>query len=155
MHLLKLLKQPKYLITFLGISVLLFDLAFYMMISLPGERDLMCVEGAYLTPLNIVFSIFMSMALANVMIGIYDMNKHKKRSGVVGLLAFVGTLIGSFTVFCTYCTLPVLSLFGLSFGLSFFTFYNEIFKIISLILIVVAYVLLNKKIKDGCKIKMK
>lgn len=70
------------------------------------------------------------------------MIKNVKTGSVMGF----GFLLGFFTVFCTLCTIPVISIFGFAVGLGFFTTYNLVFKILSLLLMILALTLLNKQL---------
>lgn len=148
---LKNLRNPIYLFTMLGTTVLLFDVNYYMMANLPGTRDRMCVIGAYLTPGNILFSVGLSV-LTGIMVAAFVALFREKRGRLAAssTVSGVGFLLGSLTVFCTFCTIPVISLFGLSLGLSFFTTYNLAFKIISMVFMLGGIYLINKQLADEC-----
>ncbi len=70
------------------------------------------------------------------------MIKNVKTGSVMGF----GFLLGFFTVFCTLCTIPVISVFGFAVGLGFLTTYNLAFKILSLVLMFMALTLLDKQL---------
>lgn len=55
----------------LSVSLVVFNINYYFMANLPGFRDNMCVMGAGLTPLNIIFSIILSV-MAGVFCCVFD-----------------------------------------------------------------------------------
>lgn len=144
------LKKPVFAFIMLGFSFLLFDIHYYLMKNLPGERDLMCVMGGNFTPENITFSILMSLLFGLMVAGIVALFQERSKKLAIGSLSGFGLLLGSFTVFCTACTLPFISLFGLSIGLGFFTDYNLIFKIASIVLMLVSLYLVNRQLSASC-----
>lgn len=152
LEIIKNLQRPSALFLAIGFSVLFFDLSYYFMSTLPGHKDLACVIGAGLTFWNMMFSIALSLMAGVMVAGIFALyKKHKSRLAVSSLSGF-GVLIGTMTIFCTACTLPVISLFGLSIGLTFFTTYNLTFKILSLAVMATGLYLLNGQMADKCKI---
>lgn len=153
------LRNPKYLFALVGVAFVAFDLSYYLMASLPGNRDEMCIMGANLTPLNIWFSVMLSLMVGVLFAGFWSLIDKKihlqKQSGgkkiAVGSLSGIGAFLGVMTMFCTACTLPVISLFGLSVGLEVFTDNNYIFKIASLVMVLVSIILLNRQLEDKCE----
>ena len=114
----------------------------------------MCIEGANLTSSNIIFSLTLSMLMGVVgvgMIALFAQNYAKNKAALTSLSG-VGLLIGSLSVICTACTLPVISLFGLTIWLDFFTNYEGIFKVVSLGMMVISIYLLNQQLKNACTI---
>lgn len=122
----------------------------WAMMTLPGLNERACLIGASLTPGNVLFSGVMSVLTALMFFGLWLL--HKRRAFRMRMAAggTLGGVMGFFTVFCTLCTLPVISLFGFSFGVGFFTTYNVMFKAISISLMAFIVWLLNMKLKD-CK----
>ena len=149
--LLGLLKNPVYALLGLGFAFLFFDIQFYIMATMPGYRDLMCVEGAGLTLENIIFAAIISLATGLFVVGFYHTLKMRASSYRLLSLSGAGALIGSVTVFCPACALPVLSVFGFGIGLSFLTTYNLAFKILSLVLIAVGLYQVNKQVMGTCE----
>lgn len=146
-------KKQNLLIAFTCITILVFVINFYFMATLPGERDFQCVMGAGLTPVNIIFSLIQSVLMAFVFVGIFILHKqrHEGKEEVALLsLSGIGAFFGSLTVFCTFCTFPIISLFGASFALSVFTDYEWVFKIVSLILLGGSAYFLHKQIQGQC-----
>jgi hypothetical protein len=153
MTILKNLRYPKYFLFALGTAFIAFDLLLYLMYSLPGSRDEMCIAGANLTADNIAFSIFLSVLIGVLIAGfiaLFDKKVQDKKNIAMGSLSGIGAGVGVMTVFCTVCTLPVISLFGLSVSLEFFSYNNYYFKVISLSLIVLAIYQLNKQLNGKC-----
>lgn len=150
---LKNLKEARYLLVFIGSAFLLFDFSCYLMSTLPGSKDEMCVEGANLTPENIIFSIILSLMVGVMVAGFINLfalqavkNKAKLTS-----IGGIGLGIGSLTMFCSVCTLPILSLFGLSVVFELFLEYSLIFKTISFLMLGTSLFLLNRQLLEGCK----
>lgn len=152
-ELLMILKKPAYMLVMFGITLLLFDIQYYLMANLPGTEDNMCVMGAAFTLGNIIFAAFISIFTGVFGAGLMFLIAQKKGSQkiAIGSLSGVGSLIGTFTLFCTFCTLPVLSLLGLSMSLAFITEYNLIFKILSIAVLSTGLYLLNNQLKNDCK----
>jgi hypothetical protein len=148
----KNLSRPNYLFTMIGASFLFFDFNYYVMVTLPGTRDLMCVIGAGLTFWNIVFSVILSLLFGVMLVGVIELYRMKKSKVVVGSLSGVGLLLGSMTIFCTACTIPVFTVFGAAISLSFFTSYQIVFKILSILAMLWGLNLLNKQLNDECKV---
>lgn len=132
-------------------SLILFNISYYVMANFPGFRNNMCVIGAGLTPVNIVYSIIISIMAGVLIANIPQFVRIKTfRSTSSG---FTGLLLGGFTIFCPLCTLPAISLFGISISLSFFTTYDGWIKMLSLILMIWSLYLVNKKLSCSvCKI---
>jgi len=137
------------MLVFVGLLLLFFDLNYYLMTRLPGTEGLACVPGGNVTAINITFAVLLSI-LSALMFSAAIMLTGARRptAGIAG----VGAVVGTFTVFCTTCSLPFISLFGLSVGLGFFTTYNLAIKIISLVLILVGLYYLEKQLQGNCKI---
>ncbi|MFH0896223.1 MAG: hypothetical protein V2A54_17455 [Bacteroidota bacterium] len=142
----------------IGASVLMFDCSYYVMSTFPGSRDEMCIAGANLSPLNIVFSMVLSVLVGVLMAGFIALFSRKMANNNVGQkatlssLSGVGFLLGGFSVICTACTLPVISLFGLTIWLDFFTHFESIFKLVSLAMMVLSLYLLNRQLKNECAV---
>ncbi|MCA9374683.1 hypothetical protein KC725_05995 [Candidatus Peregrinibacteria bacterium] len=148
------LKQIKYLFTAIGVAFLMFDVSYWWMQTRPGSRNNMCVMGANLTPGNIAFSLVLSAmigVLAAGFIALFAQKYAKNRKALAGLSG-IGMILGTMSVICTACTFPVLSLFGLTIWLDFFTHYEGLFKIVSLIMMTGSLYLLNQQLKDACAI---
>jgi hypothetical protein len=150
---LKNLKEARYLLVFIGSAFLLFDFSYYLMSTLPGSKDYMCVEGANLTPENIIFSIILSLmvgVMAAGLINLFTIQTAKSKAKLTSI-GGIGLGIGSLTMFCSVCTLPILSLFGLSVVFELFLEYSLIFRTISFLMLGTALFLLNKQLLEGCK----
>lgn len=157
MRIVKDLRKPKYLFALVGIAFVAFDLSYILMASLPGTRDKMCIMGANLTPANIGFSLVFSFLIGMLFAGFWNLidkkisaSVHKKKKIAMGSLSSIGAVFGVMTMFCTACTIPVISLFGLSVGLEMFTDNNYVFKILSLGMVVWSIYLLNRQLEDKC-----
>jgi hypothetical protein len=105
-HVIKNLKDIRYLFLFLGVAFLVFDFNYYLMSTMPGSRNEMCVMGINLTAENIVFSLILSLltgiALAGVFAVIAKRARQRMAAKKVALtsLSGVGLGVGLLTVFC-------------------------------------------------------
>lgn len=128
--------------------------------NLPGTNGYQCVLGANLTPINLAFAFFISSLSALALLGFFELFHQKKKALALEMLSLssVGTLFGTLTSFCALCTLPVLSLFGVSISLSWFTDFHLYFQIGSVVILLIVVVLLEKQIRGNCivcKVKKK
>lgn len=147
-----LLKNPRHWVIFGFTFGLLFYANYYLMAHLVGERDLMCVMGAGLTPFNLFFAFVMSVMAGFLVVGVVQNSKNRATSQVkVGSTSFLGLGLGTLTSFCTLCSLPALTLFGSSVSLGFITEYEVYFKLLSIVLLAVGLYLVNRELKEGCK----
>lgn len=137
----------------IGFGLIFFDINYYLMTTLPGTRDNMCMIGAGFTFWNVFFSIVLSFLIGVLIAGmivLFKQNKPKKMSA--GTLSGAGMFLGMLSVFCVWCTVPVISLFGLSMSLSFFMNYSVYVKVISIVLMVVGLHYLNKQLEQECAV---
>ncbi len=148
-----LLGKKRYAAIAVFIAVALFSFEYYLMATLPGARNFQCVIGGFLTPLNMIFSVSSSLLMGLMVSGIVAViSERHKNATVVTSLGGIGTAVGILTTFCTLCTLPVLTLFGLSFGLEIFTTYNLAFKCTSMGLLFVGLILINNQLGQECRL---
>ena len=150
MNLLTILRKPKYLFAFFGGAMLVFDFNYYLMSTLPGSRDEMCVMGVNLNAGNIVFSILLSMLTAVMITGLIALfaKKAAQRKMAVASLSGLGMGVGIFTFFCPLCAIPLLSISGISIVAQAFNDFNLIFKVLSLALLCSGLLMLNKHLGD-------
>ncbi len=147
------LKQPKYLLVAFGVALLFFDMSYYLMAKLPGTIDRMCVMGINLTPVNILFSMVMSVLIGVLVVGIWAMMEKRYGKGKVALSSLSGFsfVMGVFTLFCPICALPAFSFLGLSLGLDFFSNYNIVLKMLSLSVLLISLYLVNVQLNEECE----
>jgi hypothetical protein len=155
--LLDVLKKPAYLMACIGTAVLLFDFNCYLMLSLPGSRDEMCVMGVNLNAGNIIFSVVLSSMMAVMVSGLIALiaKKAKQRRIAAASLSGLGMGIGMFTFFCPICAIPLFSVSGISIIAQAFNDFNLMFKIASLVLLSFSLLLLNRRLADesaGCPV---
>jgi len=151
LEVLKILKAPTNFIIMLGAGLLMFDLNYYLMTKLPGVRNQMCTLGGNFTASNIAFSIVTSIFFGIMAAAIFQLFQNRKSKFVgAGSLSGFSAFLGAMTVFCTACTLPFVSVFGLSISLTFLTDYNLAFKGVSLVLMVYGIYVLEKQLKGTC-----
>lgn len=152
MRLFTALKNPINIVVALSCALLFFDMSYYFMSKLPGHVDNMCVVGANFTMINIVFAILISLMTGMIISGGIELYRMKASSKKASLLGSAGIVVGTFTVFCTTCSLPVISLFGLSVGLTAFTDFNIWFKVLSLGMMVLGMYFLERQLAGECQI---
>lgn len=150
--LLNTIKTPTNIFVLLGVSVLFFDLQYYLMKNLPGHENFQCIPGANLNSLNVFFSILLSLMTGLMVVAFIELYKRRKMSMAAGSASGLGLFLGTMTVFCTACSLPVISLFGISFSLMFFTEYEILLKAASILLMLVGLWVLNSQLANDCKI---
>ena len=151
---LQLLKNRVYLIMAVAVAFILFDLSYYFMSTLSGSDGLTCIDGGNLTLANLVFSAIMSLSVALMLIATIEVHKRRRKKilSAGSALSGAGFFVGTLTVFCTACTIPIISLFGLGTVLWWFVSYNLWFKLLSLVLIGLGLRMLNKQLEGECKI---
>jgi len=153
LHIFSNLKNPKYLLIFMGSALVMFDLNYYLMSSFPGSRNEMCVMGVNLNAENIFFSILLSLLTGLLIAGLFGLlaKRGAHQKSALTSLSGVGLGIGTLTFFCPLCALPVISIAGLSVVLQLFNDYNLLFKLASLLIIGAALFMMNKQLADDCK----
>jgi hypothetical protein len=146
-----LFKNPVYIAAILGVSFIILDLMVYVLANFPGESNYACTPGAYFTPGNLIYSALFSLMVGIFIVGFYELAKMKSKPDA-SLLSFsgIGMLLAGLTTFCTACTIPVISLFGFSIGLSIFTDFNTYFKIAALLIMASSLFLLNRQLNKNC-----
>ena len=145
--------DPVSLMVFLGAAFIFFDLQYFLMVSLPGTRDNMCVDGANLTPVNIIFSILLSLLVGLMvanLIALFSIQVKKSGAALTSVTG-VGMGMGALTLFCPICALPVISVFGFSLGLEFINDFNIWLKLLSIAMLVVSLIMVNKRFSEDCK----
>lgn len=150
---LKNLAKPAYLLVALGTTLIFFNINYYLMATLPGEKDNMCVLGAGLNPANLIYTGFLSVAIGILVVGFIVLFSQKTAKNKIAISSLSGFsfVTGTLTVFCTFCTLPVITLFGSSLWVSFFTDYNIYIKIASTLMMLTALYLLNRQLNNECE----
>ncbi len=144
------LKNPARLIMAFAVAIIFFDFNYFLMSKLPGSKDLMCVIGANLTPLNIAFAVVLSLFAGIIVAGIIELFKQKKPKAKSSSLSGIGIVLGSVTVFCLPCTFAVFTVFGVAISLNFFMIYDLYIKLASLLLMIYGTYLLNKQLAGEC-----
>jgi hypothetical protein len=150
--LLNTLINPKRLTVFGMTFSGFFYLNYWAMANLPGHTNNMCVPGGNLNTANVLISLLISVLIGFTVVGLAELisQKRMKASLKAGSTSTIGAAFGIVTSFCTACTLPVLSLFGLSISLTFFTTYELWFKSLSILLLSFAIYMLNRQLADNC-----
>ncbi|MDA1060210.1 MAG: hypothetical protein O3B47_00250 [bacterium] len=148
----KNLAGPTQLLVMVGSAFLFFDINFWMMKNLPGSRDQMCIVGGNYTTGNLIYSVLLSLMAGTMIAGVFTLFQRRQSKLAASTTTGAGLLVGGLTVFCTACTLPVISLFGISIGLTIFTTYGLPFKIVSLLIMAAGLWIVNRQLDDRCEI---
>jgi hypothetical protein len=137
----------------------MFSAYYYLMASLPGTGPdhNVCLIGGNLTAGNLFFGATFSVMTMMMLFGMYRLYQRRAfgargASGASGMGLGVG--LSFLTVFCAVCTIPVISVFGLSVGLGAFTTYNILFKTLSLSMMGFSLWMVDRQLKDTCEFCM-
>jgi hypothetical protein len=149
--LIQALKRKYNPLIFVGATLLVFYFNYLLMANLPGEKDFMCVTGGGVDSVNLLFAFLMSVLVGMLTVGFIELIHQTKRSLLAaGSASSVGLIIGTLTSFCTLCTFPVITFFGTGLSMSFLTQYDFLFKFLSLISLLFALYLINKRLSRPC-----
>lgn len=150
---LNVLREKRSLAIAAAVAGVLFLFDERLMATLPMERNLSCVIGGALTPFNIGFSAIFSLLSGLMAAGVVELLRQKRKTTTFATTSLmgIGASVGILTTFCTACTLPALSLLGLSVGFGLFNTYNLIFKIASLVLLFAGLYQFNKQLGGHCE----
>lgn len=123
MALQRVIREPAYALTWAGLSFLIFDVCLYLMVTLTGSRDNMCMVGANLTPENLVFSVLLSLGFGLILTLIfYSFAAHARIGAGTSILGTIGSILGFLTVFCGICSISVISSLFATLGLGYISF---------------------------------
>lgn len=149
---LTILKKPLNLSLFLGVSVAFFAANYYAMKNLPHSNGFMCILGGNVTPLNITLGLILSLSAGLLVAALFEQFKQKQTQQAlrVGSASGVGMIMGTLTSFCTICSVPIISLFGIGTAMSFISQYQLYFRIGSIALMFIGLYLINKQLKSQC-----
>lgn len=142
-------------IVFAASSLLIFEIQYYLLKNMPGAVNRACVIGGYFTPENIFFSLVISLLagiIVSMVVYMMRLNMLNTAGGASGGLGIISSFLA---VFCVACSVPFLSLFGISISLIFLNDYLTEIKILSILLILLSLYLLNRQLIYGCKLTSK
>lgn len=148
------LKKPFNLVLFTVVGLLFFGVNYYALANLPSGNGFMCTVGGNLTPSNILFSVILSIMAGLVVSGLWEQVQEKKTNNSVriGSTSTIGLGLGTITSFCTLCSLPVISLFGVGSILAFISEYQLHFKLLSIAILGTGVYLLNSQLRKNCSL---
>lgn len=148
-----ILKNPPHLGAFVAVSGVFFAANYYALKNLPHSDGFMCVMGGNLTATNLIFGALISIAAGLLAAGFFEQFRQKqtKKAIRLGSASSAGVILGTLTSFCTICTLPIISLFGIGAFMNFVSEHQLVFKIISLGLMSLGIYLVNSQLRDQCK----
>ena len=133
----------------LGFAFLFFYAQYLIMSRMVGYRDEMCVLGAGLTLPNILFAILISLMAGLLAVGFYETIRRRQASYKSVSVSGLGALVGTLTVFCPICSIPILSAFGVALGLT--VKYNIWLKLVSVALMLFGMYQIDKQLKGTCE----
>jgi uncharacterized membrane protein YdcZ (DUF606 family) len=151
---LELYKKPQSWLITIIIAASIFYGLYLTMARLTGYENETCTIGAGLNIQNILFSSLISVFTGMMALGFLELfrrNNFSRSNLLTGSSLSVGGVLGALTVFCTLCTIPVISVFGMAISLSFFTTYNTLFKLLSLLFFVIGLGMLDKQLLKDCQ----
>ena len=147
-------KNPANLAIFAGFSLLFFSINYWVMKNLPGTDGYQCLPNSLNTE-NITFAIIISLIMGVFVVGMKELfsAKNSTTDKISSASIFsIGGIVSLFTIFCPICTIGVVSIFGLSFGLNFFVEYEAWIKIASILMLIFGLYWINGQLKDDCQI---
>ena len=149
------LKNPANLAIFAGFSLLFLAINYWIMKNLPGTDGYQCLPNS-LTTQNIIFAGIISLIMGIFVVGMKELfsakNSVSAKASSASIFS-VGGIISLFTIFCPVCTIGVVSIFGLSFGLNFFVDYGIWIKIATILLLLFGLYWINSQLKpEECQI---
>jgi len=149
MGIIKNLLNLRSILIILIVSLIFFNIDYFIMSRLPGYENNTCVPGGGLTVLNIIFSSILSVLLGISVATFWLAVKILKPKNLISssTAGTTGFILGNFTIFCPLCLLPAISLLGVSISFSFFTTYNLAIKFLSLGLLLISLLIMNKKLE--------
>ena len=147
-------KNPANLAIFAGFWFLFFSINYWVMKNLPGTDGYQCLPNSLNTE-NITFAIIISLIMGIFVVGMKELfsakNSAQEKISSASIFS-IGGIVSLFTVFCPVCTIGVVSIFGLSFGLNFIVENEFSLKIASILLLLFGLYWINGQLKDDCKI---
>lgn len=153
--LLRYLHRPVFVLWWLGVSFLVFDLLFAIAVHLPGHQNNMCVPGGNIYLGNLIFfgifAVLFSFLLVSVLYSYGDYGRLFQGST---FLSVFGGIMGVLSSFCTVCTLPLLGFLGGSSVLFLIAEYDLWLKIIAIVVLLGGMILLEKRLRDGCALHL-
>lgn len=148
-------KNPANVVIFAGFSLLFFMLNYWVMKNLPGTDGYQCLPNS-LNAENIIFAGIMSLVMGIFVVGLRELWKsHKSAAKNVSTFSVfsIGGILSFFTIFCPICTIGVVSIFGISFGLSFFVDFEFHIKIAIILFLAFGLYWINSQLKpEDCQI---
>jgi hypothetical protein len=148
-------KNPANLAIFAGFSLLFFSINYWVMKNLPGTDGYQCLPDS-LTRENIIFAVIISLIMGAFIVGMKELFSAKKSATqkVSSASIFsIGGIVSLFTIFCPVCTIGVVSIFGISFGLNFFVENEFSIKIATILLLIFGLYWINGQLKpEECEI---
>ncbi len=139
---------------FSGVFLVVYGLSLWMLLSLPGSRNMACVMGAYLTPWSIVLNMLLSAVIALSVVNMVEFacNRSQSRKAFVSGSSLLGTSFLFLTSFCASCSLPILAGLGIGGALNFISIYHGWFQILALLICAHSLWSSHKKVVDECNV---
>lgn len=147
---LKDIKKGKWIGLFLVFSVI-----YFMIDNLNLNYNEMIKEfGLWLVLVNVILNLIMS-ALSSYMVVLSDKVLNEKGIKTKGdSMSIISILFGILTYGCTPCVISFLAVFGISFSVIALPFAGLPYKFISLALILLGILILNRELKrNNCSVK--
>lgn len=146
-------KKPSVVFLTLALGVLLSSLYAYFLDTLPGSdpNGLACMEGGNLTPFNLIYGAILSFLVSVfVVVSLFSYKRKRKGSLLSGSAFSLSAMLAFLSAFCTLCVFPSLAFLGLGVSLSFLTSYGGVLKILSILFILAALYLMDRRLRIAC-----
>ncbi len=124
------------LISLFGITVSIFIIQAYFLLTLIGSKGFACVPGANFTLVNLAYALIVSLLFGlNIIYLAKAIRKHKKPQKKQQSVGALGISLGLLTTFCGACTLPFIYAIGLAGISELIAHYNHELKIASILIL--------------------
>ncbi len=134
--------------------LVIYGLSIWMLLTLPGSRNMACVMGAYLTPGNIILNMLLSTVIALSIVNMVEFayKRSQNKKAFVSGSSLVGTSFLFLTSFCASCSLPILAGLGIGGALNFISIYQGWFQILALLICLYSLWSSHKKVVEECNV---
>lgn len=139
---------------FSGMFLAIYGLSLWMLITLPGSKNMACVLGAYMTPGNILLNMLLSAVVSLSIVNMIEFagQRSQTKKSAVSKSSLLGTSLLFLTSFCASCTLPILAGLGIGGALNFISINQGWFQLLALLICVHALWSSHKKVVEECNI---
>lgn len=148
-------KEKLYIIMFIGFFIG-FGILFYILDYLNGGYNKMTLEyGVYLTIINIVLNIIMSLMSARMFNLSQALSSISNKDSKASNIPILSIIFGIFTYGCTSCVITFLATLGIAFSVPALGLMGLPYKLLSFGLLLIGYFFVVRSIKKNeCRVKL-